>query len=123
MCQSVCVCAEGGEQLGLIYSFHTMAFTSLPLAGVNLVGWSALFALAYVPENTMSLHRSLSQLSDKRLGRAATCASLFPQVSMHCLVYFRQKNSIPIKDIYKIHGLSLKVLDHIVICFCPFSHS
>lgn len=67
-CVSRCVCVWGGGHWGLIYSFHTMAFTSLPLAGVNLVGWSALFALAYVPENTMSLHRSLSQLSDKRLG-------------------------------------------------------
>lgn len=76
---SVGVCVFGGGHWGLIYSFHTMAFTSLPLAGVNLVGWSALFALAYVPENTMSLHRSLSQLSDKRLGRAATCATLFRQ--------------------------------------------
>lgn len=91
-CVSRCVCVGGwgwGGQLGLIYSFHTIAFTSLPLAGVNLVGWSALFALAYVPENTMSLHRSLSQLSDKKLGRAATCASLFRQTSMCCLVYFR----------------------------------
>lgn len=88
-CVSRCVCVWGGGHWGLIYSFHTMAFTSLPLAGVNLVGWSALFALAYVPENTMSLHRSLSQLSDKRLGRAATCASLFRQTSMRCLVYFR----------------------------------
>ena len=35
-----------------------------------------LFALADVPENTLSLHRSISHLSDKRLGRAATCASL-----------------------------------------------
>lgn len=34
-----------------------------------------LFALADVPENTLSLHRSISHLSDKRLGRAAsTCA-------------------------------------------------
>lgn len=83
---SVGVCVFGGGHWGLIYSFHTMAFTSLPLAGVNLVGWSALFALAYVPENTMSLHRSLSQLSDKRLGRAATCASLFRKIKIRGLI-------------------------------------
>lgn len=65
-----------------------MTFISLPLAGVNLERLSVLvvvcvcvcgllFALADVPENSLSLHRSISHLSDKRLGRAATCASLW----------------------------------------------
>lgn len=53
-----------------------MTFMSLPLAGVNRDASSVLFALTEVPENTLSLHRSISHLSDKRLGRAATCASL-----------------------------------------------
>ncbi len=63
-----------------------MNFISLPLAGVNLERLSVLvvvgvcgplFALADVPENSLSLHRSISHLSDKRLGRGATCASLW----------------------------------------------
>ena len=47
-----------------------MTFICLPLAGVNAEGPSVFVYLG------LSLHRSISHLSDKRLGRSATCASL-----------------------------------------------
>lgn len=83
-----------------------MTFISLPLAGVNLDASSVLFALTEVPENTLSLHCSISHLCDKRLGRAATCASLClgTQRTVRCMAGGRQESELVLTGCRMMEG-------------------